>query len=74
MIDSSMFFNFWERRAIKLNSLPSLKVIRPKRMKISLHKVTKFYRSLYQGGEHDLVPHHKVKSVKFHDFAELYLR
>ena len=30
----------------------------------------KFYRRLY-GGEHDLFAHHKAKSVKFRDFAEL---
>ena len=59
------------KRALTWGNLPSLKVIRPKRAKILLHKVSKFDRLLYGGGTN--LPPTIQTFVKFRDFAELYL-
>ena len=69
-----------EKSALKLEKVPSLKVICGKLMKIQLFKAAKFYRRLYGGGgggRKNLPPPLPLPihtSVNFRDFTELYLR
>ena len=61
-----------QRSALKLVKLPSLNVLCQKLMKIHLLKVVNFYKPCMVGDK--FVPSTTQTSVKFRDFAELYLR
>ena len=60
------------KERLEIGKIAKLKVIRLKQAKISLLKVAKIYRRLYDGGK-VCVPHHRQTSVKFRDFKEPYL-
>ena len=68
-----IYINTATKRALKWGSLPSLKVIRPKRAKIWPLKVVEFYRRLFDQGTLTWIPTIQT-SVKFRDFAKLYPR
>ena len=53
------FVEFRDTAPLKLGNLPSLKVICPKRVKILLHNVAKFYRGLNGEGHRTSLPPYK---------------
>lgn len=56
--------------ALKVGKLPSLKVIRPKRTKLLLHKVREILQMFVRGRGHEIPPTVK-RSVKVRKIAKL---